>query len=668
MSENSNPFLLTISLNVLEHLGINLYSNVPSVLSEIVANAWDADAQDVKVNWDRDNDSIIIQDTGSGMSADDINKRFLTVGYRRRDEQPGDTAKGRKPMGRKGIGKLSLFSIAGCVEIETVKDEEKSAFRMKLDDIREKIDNEAGEGTYYPESIGTERIDFANGTRISLSDLKKRQTVHTTEMLKRRLARRFSIIGPALGFQVHVDGQEVTPKDRDYYDKLQYMWTYGDVNDVLELAPQTQDFDRTEATNGLGLKITGWLGTVKEIKHLKDEEGENLNRIAIFVRGKMAQEDILGDFAERGVYASYLIGELKIEGLDEYNGPWTNKDDDAATSSRQHLVQDDDRYLEIKKFLSSELKHLQNEWQKLRAEEGAEKALQIPAVKEWMSTLPKASRTKARKWLGKINKIRLDDPDEQKQLIKHSILAFEFYRAKENLDALDRIDDETFQTVVGIFEDLDNLEATLYGQIVQQRIEIIKTLEEKVDANSLEKAIQKYLFDHLWLLDPAWERADGSEIMEQSVTKLLGEVTAELTDEERAGRLDIAYRKSAGQHIIIELKRPERAIDSAQLQTQVRKYLSGMDKLLMQQGKNAENVNIVILLGKEPSDWTTEANKNRSLNALKSWQSRVVFYEQLLHDARKTYQDYMKNRNLVDHLSEVIKAIDDYAPETEQEG
>ena len=31
--------IMSISLNALEHLGINLYSNIPAVLSEIVANA-----------------------------------------------------------------------------------------------------------------------------------------------------------------------------------------------------------------------------------------------------------------------------------------------------------------------------------------------------------------------------------------------------------------------------------------------------------------------------------------------------------------------------------------------------------------------------------------------------------------------------------------------------
>ncbi len=135
-------------------------------------------------------------------------------------------------------------------------------------------------------------------------------------------------------------------------------------------------------------QIDGWLGTVKEVRHLRDEDGDNLNRIAIFVRGKMAQEEILSEFSERGVYASYLIGELRIDGLDTYDGPGTTKDDDAATSSRHKIVEDDDRYQGLKRFIGRELKHIQNEWQRLRTEEGAQKALEIPAVKRWIDTQP----------------------------------------------------------------------------------------------------------------------------------------------------------------------------------------------------------------------------------------------------------------------------------------
>jgi hypothetical protein len=49
------PLPMRISFNAPEHLGIDLYINVPAVLFEIVANSWDADAQRVKVTIDKQN-------------------------------------------------------------------------------------------------------------------------------------------------------------------------------------------------------------------------------------------------------------------------------------------------------------------------------------------------------------------------------------------------------------------------------------------------------------------------------------------------------------------------------------------------------------------------------------------------------------------------------------
>ena len=70
-------YRMRLSLNVLEHLGLNLYSNVPAVLSEVVANAWNADARTVRVTLDPDAETIMIQDGGIGMTREDINKRFF---------------------------------------------------------------------------------------------------------------------------------------------------------------------------------------------------------------------------------------------------------------------------------------------------------------------------------------------------------------------------------------------------------------------------------------------------------------------------------------------------------------------------------------------------------------------------------------------------------------
>lgn len=662
-ADTEPTYVMELSLNVLEHLGINLYSNVPSVLSEVVANAWDADSKEVKININDNPYRIVIQDDGIGMTREEVNLRFLTVGYRKRDQESGLTTGGRRPMGRKGIGKLSLFSIADIITVETVRDGDKSAFRMNLHDIRDAIKGEtSGErkGSYKPQPIDPSPIDWPHGTRITLEGVRKRYTIRTPSALRKRLARRFSIIGE--DFEVFVEDEKVTSADRGYYDKIQYLWTYGKQQAVEDMCtgieePMKHVVDRTQVVTEGDFTISGWLATVSESRYIKDEDGDNLNRIAIFFRGKMAQEDILVDFTEYGVYASYLIGEIHAEDLDRDDQP------DAATSSRQKIVEDDERYVKLREILHKELKYIQNRWTELRNEQGAKQALEIPAVNQWMNGLPKDLKQKARGWLGKLNRMKTDNPQDQKKMIKHAVLAFEFYRMNQNIEKLDRITDESVEEVLKLFSELDNLEYNLYGQIVQQRIAVIRTLQDKVDSNALEKTIQEYIFDHLWLIDPSWERADASAYMETEVQKLFEKINADLSKEEKKARIDIKYRKTAGEHIIVELKRPERATSVYELAKQVSKYRNGMIKLIREIEGRQEPIQIVCLLGKQPREYSNEDGPKIVKETLDPLNARIVLYKNLLNDAYKAYSDYLKERKTIDRLAEVIKEIEDYATE-----
>ena len=56
----TDMYKMTVDLNVLDHLGINLYSNIAAVLTETVANAWDADAEKVEIRIDPDGQWIEI--------------------------------------------------------------------------------------------------------------------------------------------------------------------------------------------------------------------------------------------------------------------------------------------------------------------------------------------------------------------------------------------------------------------------------------------------------------------------------------------------------------------------------------------------------------------------------------------------------------------------------
>ena len=223
---------MNISNTVLYHLGINLYSNIPAVLSEVVANSWDADATNVRIKIEKD--IITITDDGHGMTLNDINDKYLLVGYPRRihNEAVTDRYK-RKVMGRKGIGKLSLFSIAETVTVETFKkgegnkEDERNGFVMSKQAIDNHIE-EKNEQPYEPEPLSESDIEITEeGTRIVLTDLKKRITKAHANYLRKRIARRFSIIAED-NFNVFVDGEPVKITDRDYFHKIQFLWHYGD--------------------------------------------------------------------------------------------------------------------------------------------------------------------------------------------------------------------------------------------------------------------------------------------------------------------------------------------------------------------------------------------------------------------------------------------------------
>ncbi len=665
---SKRPLRMTISLNALEHLGINLYSSIPAVLSEIVANAWDADAENVAVTLDGTSGSIVIQDDGLGMDRNGVIDRFLTVGFRRRNELGDKTPKGRRPMGRKGIGKLSIFSIANVAEVFTLANGERTAFRMDRKKIEAAIEGK-GEADYEPEELDTWPDDLKSGTRIVLSNISKSLKGMTVEGLRRRVARRFSVIGPSNGFSVTVNGSEIQPEDRGYHQFLQYIWTYGDQGTFVKLCKNLErdPVNRLENAKArlseAGLSLRGWIGTVKRPEHLKDEEGDNLNRLAVFMRGKMAQEDILDGFGQKEIYADYVVGELHCEELD------VDGKRDIATSSRQSLQEDDPRFEALRDIMLSELRHIAGVWSDWRRSDGAKIAARVPAVSHWLDGLQGDTKKKAERWIGRLNTIRSEDRDKR-ELLKASILAFESYRRKESLDMLDKLADTNLDGVLEVFNDIDDLELSYYGQIVKMRLQVIRTLQDKLEKNDKELVLRDYIFDHLWLLDPSWERAKGTGTVEKNVTKFLKQDSADLeankqlSEEERKGRIDIGYRTVSGKHVIVELKRASVAVPVDRLMAQVRKYRDGTRKILSTTDYAEWPIEIICVLGKKPPEWNDVDGTGPQgvIDTLKTVNARIVFYDQLLTSAEASYGDYLEEHTKKDRLWKVFEAIDDFTP------
>lgn len=643
-----NPYEMTVDLNVLNHLGINLYSNIPAVLAEVVANAWDADAETVQVDISEDATAITISDDGHGMSQSEINARFLKVGYRRREHTGPLTPKhGRPVMGRKGIGKLSLFSIANTIEVQTARNGRVNGFTMLLKDIKQAIEDGTGNNTYHPVPLREEKLVIERGTRIVLTDIR-RQLTQAKHALRRRLARRFSVIGHANSFSVSVNRKPIDVADRDYYKNLQYVWHYGEYGSRCQ-----QLWTRAVSSEARSRTLfEGWIGTTFESGQLKDAN-ESLNKIVVMVRGKVAKEDILADLDETGLYSKFLIGEIHADFLDE------DDEEDIATTSRQSIIEDDQRYVQLKNAVSNELKYIQSRWARLRNKEGRKTAEQIEAIRRWFTDLGRDDKRRAEAVFGKINEIAIEDSSQRATLFKYGVLAFESLKSKQNLDALAGVSGESIVEFGKVFGTLDELEASLYHQIVSGRVSVVRALMEQVDQNAKERVIQEHLFDHLWLLDPSWERASSTPLMEATVGKEFAKITSKLTESEKKSRIDIKYRTTAGTHVIVELKRPRASTNTFSLLGQITRYTSALRKIMRELDDEHSQIEMVCVLGRKPSDWADADGRMSSVKSLSAYRARVVFYTQLIENAFKAYQAFLDRSEEAGRIVRLLKEIDE---------
>ncbi len=128
--------------------------------------------------------------------------------------------------------------------------------------------------------------------------------------------------------------------------------------------------------------VSGWIAIAHRSNDLdRDGGGDNLNKIAVVVRGKVAQEDILQEFRLGGMITKFMFGEIAEDFLDQ------DDKDDIATSSRQSIAVDDPRFQALKAFLDTELRHIWTETNKDKR--GLQNALAGNApLKEWYDELP----------------------------------------------------------------------------------------------------------------------------------------------------------------------------------------------------------------------------------------------------------------------------------------
>lgn len=365
---------MTFDPATVEHLGIQMYSTLPPVISELIANSHDAKANHVNIDLKDEDKSkeIVVDDDGEGMSFEDINDKFLRIGRNRRVEEGEPSApKGRKIIGKKGLGKLSFFGIAGEIEIITRKNGKENAFLMRWEDIKSCTEKE-----YSPKILQRDRKcrTDANGTTIILRGLR-RESDFDPESLAVALSKIFIVDET---FQVaiqHNSGKPTLVENEKKYEDLE--------KEVEWKVPD--DISRMESDYPRRAEIKGQLIATKKPIPPKT----NMRGVTLFSRKKLVNLPEYFSESTSSHFFSYLTGWLEVDFIDDL-------EEDVIATDRKSLRWGHSEMVKLRDYLCQLMNWLERDWRDKREKMRQKQITESTGIdaNKWFSKLPDEVRSK----------------------------------------------------------------------------------------------------------------------------------------------------------------------------------------------------------------------------------------------------------------------------------
>jgi hypothetical protein len=559
----TETFEMRFDGSTIKHLGVQMYSSLPPVIGELVSNAWDAGAQNVFITIPTetitDSSAITIEDDGVGMTADEIQGKFLVVGRDRRKEEsdaPVVVGTSRRPvMGRKGIGKFSGFGIARTIELESIKNGDTSRFIMAYEDLEAK--SKDGK-ILFPRQAATGTLTA--GTRITLKNIQKFKTRKISiPELRRGIARQYAIIGAVHNFRVFINDVEITTEERDikkYLDK--------DINGQ----PIVVEYIDVEIRQNTGWTISGWIGTLaKGITQTHDIKPG----VIIMARNKMVQTPFLFNIESSHPTAfSYITGEIRAEFVD------TPAEDMVATS-RTTLVWDTDANKALEEWGKSELWKIEKIWSRKRGEANQNKVEASPIYQKFLNEslgLESSQLTTAKKLVQEMVKKNPErDPQELDDQIQFIADFARFDAFIEIAQKIEETDSQNIPDLIQLFQRWELVEAKEMLKVTEGRIKTVQKLESHIQTNALEvPTLHRFLKEFPWVIDPRWTLV-SDEITYTELLRTQFPSPPNTPDIDK--RIDFLCVKEGDSLVVLEIKRPSVKASIKEF-NQIEEYVSFM--------------------------------------------------------------------------------------------
>ena len=633
---NPPSLYFVVAPHIVQDLGLNLYTTLPRVLAEFVANAHDADSPEVDIRMDfeairtaretlraeGDTEStplaerelpsdlaLTITDNGHGMSRQEVQDRFLIAGRRRRVEENTERSPGKRVlMGRKGLGKLAGFGVAKRMVVTTRREEDDYATRIELDYDRltktpaeRGIDAPARRGIEVP----TEEIRSdvpPGGTEIVLSRLVFEPVKSQRKTIEGALANHFRfVVGD--DFTIKVNGEPIPSAE----PILEYEWPEPDSSPGGLVAARVDVGD-------------GEKDIQYRVRFTKKSLVARDRGVRIYASGRLAAApDLLGlDSGMHGFRLTDYIDAIAVaDFIDQEHTEYIATD-------RRSLRWDTSFLSGLKEFLTAQMKAAVVAYQgkrdktiawTVRHDEGtkriiAQARLSVPRRKTAMQVAIV---------LAKHLEKGLDDQEYSRNLEiltqglgQGTVLQDLANMASSEIPGLDSLRVAVAELVA---RETGELARFAEGRIAA--IEALKKIVLAVDFrdSNKESELQKLFEKAPWLIDPVYTQLVSANKWLKTTYQDLARYLcireyAETSDETRADLVFLVRTAGGGEVTIVELKAANEPLNLDHL-NQLERYMWKAEEFLAQNGKPHVRVRGMLIGSRKVN---SKSDKVRDLN------------------------------------------------------
>lgn len=483
---------MSFDTNTIDHLGIKLYSTLPPVIAELISNAYDADAKSVDIflyDKDKNNKTIVVKDTGNGMTFQELNDQFLVIGRNRRREGAGVSLSGRKVIGKKGLGKLSVFGIAGEVELITVKNEKKNDITL----IYEKIKTTQRGKDYEPDiNIYNEYTTEETGTTIILRNIN-RKSQFDPYSLAANLSKTFTLFDENFKCTIYYNDQDeiidLNPKFR--FKQFNYDFLLKYPNDF----EQKEIFDELREES----HYREIFETIEGELYVSDVPLKSSNNgFQLFSRGKSVQSNTFFNYRANDNIHAYMYGYFNVDFIDDLS-------EDLIATDRKSLNWTNDISIDLEEVLKIILRKATTKFRKLKENKKYDRFIEVTGFnpQKYENTLQANQRPVANKIFQSIITSEGLDDNSSVELIKNVVDVFGKKTFEDFSVKLDTIQTIEKDQAIKLLNDWYDIETKELAKLSSGRVSTVNQFNRLINQKNMDvELIKEFINKFPWLLFP----------------------------------------------------------------------------------------------------------------------------------------------------------------------